>query len=628
LLVIIYGKVGRSFIFWAKYALVCMLVFGLYRSVFLAVQHTSVRPNVWDWLAVWLHAVRLDMAMVGYCIWLPSVVVLFIGWTGAKQLKHVLWGIVCVQFVLYGVAALSEAGVYQEWNTKLNIEAIKHLGHPVEVVRTVSYTNWILFWSCLVVITWGAMRLVNRWAMPHIVGQKQSKWSLLGQWILVVGGAIIMARGGLQPIPIQESDAYFSSRRLLNDAAVNTLWALGHTLMEYRTFGRVNPYQTMPPAEANQIVQAMYQVPVDTTIQVLTSSRPNIVFILLESWSAQVVHTFGGDPFSPFVDSLASTGIAFTQTYANAHVSDQGIPAVLSGYPCVPRVSVTNDPSKSKELGCINQSLDTLGYTSGFLFGGDLNYGNIKSYLYNKGFEHIVEERHLAHAHLAHGRLGYHDKDMAKVLLDSLHKTPQPFVYVWFTTSTHSPYDIPEAPSLPPTPKENPYIQSVAYSDEALRQFFKLARQTSWYNNTLFVLVADHSHVSHKEYAPHESIFHRIPFLLAGNVIRPEWRGKQIHTICSQTDIVPTILKQLQLTTEKYPFGRNLFNPYSPTFALSAHHDGFILTTDSCTISRARWMTTHPIVSKTYPTYPIDTARYVHQFNALRQYFYQDFLNR
>src|SRR6187401_2294296 len=105
----------------------------------------------------------------------------------------------------------------------------------------------------------------------------------------------------------------------------------------------------------------------DTTTYILSSAKPNIVFLILEGFTAYAVPNFGGDNYAPFLDSLSRNGVAFTRCYSAAYTSDQGMPAILSAYPSTPKISITNQSSKTKELPCISRDLKKLGYESGYI---------------------------------------------------------------------------------------------------------------------------------------------------------------------------------------------------------------------------------------------------------------------
>jgi phosphoglycerol transferase MdoB-like AlkP superfamily enzyme len=257
----------------------------------------------------------------------------------------------------------------------------------------------------------------------------------------------------------------------------------------------------------------------------------------------------------------------FSKLYPAGYVSDQGIPAVLSGYPAISRIAVINQNSKSVPLPCINQDLEKHGYQSGFVFGGDLNYGNIRSYIFNKKFNLVKEERDFDSG-IERGKLGIQDGDMATQYVQLLNSAKAPFVYTWFTLSSHMPYDFPgEKKQLEAV--ENEYTNSIIYSDNALRKFFAEAKKQAWYANTLFVLVADHSHACHKNYSVYDAEYHRIPLVFYGDVIKPEFKGKKIENVYSQLDITYSLLKQMNLQEEsrQYVWSKDMFNPYTKPFA-------------------------------------------------------------
>ena len=117
---------------------------------------------------------------------------------------------------------------------------------------------------------------------------------------------------------------------------------------------------------------------------------------------------------------------------------------------------------------------------------------------------------------------------------------------------------------------ENDYINSITYADGALADFFKEAKKQSWYKNTLFVIVADHSHASHKEFSVYDAEYHRIPLVLFGDVIDSSYRGKVIDHVYSQLDITYSLLKQMKLNEEskQYVWSKNMFNLVFKTFCI------------------------------------------------------------
>ncbi len=516
---------------------------------------------------------RLDLSMIGYLTAFPFLLTLVFYFIQQKVIISIANFFNYLFIVIYILAAVGEACLYREWKAKLSMQALEHFLHPAEVFKSASLGLTILFFLLSILFSIVFIKIYNReFSLKQFLPLPSS--SLLSKtwkgFLFLFFVAIFSAlsiRGGLQEIPIQSSDAFFSTKPIANDAAVNPLWNIAYNIVDYENHFKENPYNDFEQSKAEAIVKNLYAVEKDTTIQFLTNKRPNIVFIIMESWSAYGIKSFGGDNFAPFIDSLSREGIRFTKLYPAGYVSDQGIPAVLSGYPSASRISVINQSSKSAKLPCINQDLKKYGYKSGFIFGGDLNYGNIKSYIYNKEFDLVKGESDFD-ASITRGKLGIQDEDMQQEFLKIANEAPQPFFYSWFALSSHMPYDF-KGEKKQLTKMENEYINSISYSDKCFQHFFTEAKKQAWYKNTLFVIVADHSHGNQRDFSVYDPEYHRIPLLFFGNVIDKNFRGKNIENAFSQLDIVKTVLKQMSLDEEakQYVWSKNMFNPYTKSFA-------------------------------------------------------------
>ena len=144
-----------------------------------------------------------------------------------------------------------------------------------------------------------------------------------------------------------------------------------------------------------------------------------------------------------------------------------------------------------------------------------------------------------------------------------------------FTQSTHGPFDFPMEEVLHWGEKEKLYINSAYYADRCIFNFIAEAKKSSWYKNTLFIFVSDHSHNSPKNWAFNQKEYRRIPLLFFGDVIKPEYRGLLNDCIASQTDLASTLLHQLNMDAENFIYSKNLFNPYTPHNAYYAFDEGF-----------------------------------------------------
>lgn len=570
----IYKFILRLILFWILLFFTCRVIFYLCNtSLLLDIPMKLILQSFHKGL-------RLDFSMIGYLLLLPMLATLIYSFIQKNLLLKIIDVFNYLIIILYVLSAVGEMCLYREWKAKLSMQALEHFSHPSEVFRTTPIGLQILFYTLSIILIWLSIKIYCRkisvknshTISSEVFGKRFWKSNLF--FVFGVGFCILFIRGGWQQIPIQSSDAFFCNQPIVNDAAVNPLWNIAYNIFDYEKHFKKNPFIEMEMKKAYLIVKSLYQTKKDSTISFLATTHPNIIFIILESWSANEIKSFGGDNYAPFMDSLSRQGIRFSKLYSAGYVSDQGITAILSGYPTVSHMGALRQSSKSVKIPCIIEALKKVGYQSGFVYGGDLNYGNIRSYVYNKKFDVVKEEKDFEND-LPRGNMGIQDRQMANEYLKLLDEAKEPFVYSWFTVSTHQPYDY-EGEKKILTNIENNYVNAIVYSDNALKEFFREAKRKSWYKNTLFVLVSDHSHSTQKNLSVYDPEFHRIPLVFFGDVIKTEFHGKLIDTVYSQLDIVKTILKQMKPnnTATEYVWSKNMFNPYTKPFAFVCNFGG------------------------------------------------------
>jgi phosphoglycerol transferase MdoB-like AlkP superfamily enzyme len=422
--------------------------------------------------------------------------------------------------------------------------------------------------------------LYRKKIQPLLIADQETSWKkkIVPAFLFLListGVGIIAVRGGVGDVPINQSFAYFSNETLANDMAVNPFYTLLQDIDINSKLPDTSIYKISTNEEAQRQVAADYRVAKDSTIGILKSNRPNIVYIFLESWSADNVGALGGiEGCTPEFDKLCNEGLLFTKAYSDAYVSDQGIVTGLSAYPAAHRMAIANQPGKVVHLPCIAEDLIELGYHTSFLYGGQLMFGNLRSYLLEKKFQHLTDVEDLKQ--YPAGKLGVHDEYTFKELLRTLSSNQEPFLQGYFTLSTHMPYDYPTDDSWhsAASDAEKAYTESVHYSDKQLGKFFDEAKKQSWYAHTLFVLVSDHSHNSIKQWEAKSAMRQQIPILFAGGALKEEWRGKKWNKIVSQLDIVSTLLHQLGADSKNYPWSRNMMNPFTPSSAYYVFYGG------------------------------------------------------
>lgn len=308
---------------------------------------------------------------------------------------------------------------------------------------------------------------------------------------------------------------------------------------------------------------------------VLNTTKPNIVILILESWSADLIESLGGTPgITPEFHQLEKDGLLFENIYADGERSEQAMASILSGFPAHPISSITVQPDKFVKIKTLTHILKDQGYSSSFYFGGQLIYGNIKAYIHYNGFDKITEIENFSRE-IPKGKLGVHDEYVLDRQNQELSEFRQPFFSTLFTLSSHSPYDQPLQNGLKWDLGEKNYINSLFYTDKCLGNYFQKVKKEPWYQNTVFILIADHSHPTHTNKPSFTPDYFKIPMLWVGGALKNEFRGKKLKKTGNQSGIIGTLLPQLGLKNTDFRWSKNLLNPYTPEFAYFSLDNGF-----------------------------------------------------
>lgn len=517
----------------------------------------------------------LDNSLTSYLMVIPFFLLFFF-----SQLRwNFLWNInKYYSYLIIIILIIIESAnimIYGEWGIKLNYKALSYLSEPSEAIHSARIRVLIIGFAIIALFIFIWLFLTKKIKVFSPNSAKPS-WVFSIIWFIVMPFLIFGGmRGSLQQIPISQSQSYHSKSDFINQASVNTSWNLGQSILENKKYIDKNPFVYFPEGKAQQIVDSLYNYPVNDSLKIFTTNKPNIVLIFLESWSANFIDDLGSDlHISKGFSKLASEGYLFTNLYASGTLSHQGISAVLSGIPSTPFTNIIKQPGKYQGMQCMVKDLKSKGYESSFLFGGQLIYGNIKAYIYFNEFDHIMEGKDFD-SNIPKGSLGVHDQYMLSQLLTNIATYKQPFFASAFTLSSHSPFDMPVQNYVDFGGEFKKTLNSIYYADSCLYNFVQEAKKQPWYDNTVFVFVADHGHPSPYKFPYYSREVRHIPLLIYGPVLKPEFRGKTNGVLMSQTDIPATILAQLNIPNDKYRWSKNILNPNVPQFAYFGFDNGY-----------------------------------------------------
>ena len=554
-----------------------LLLFTAERITFLIVNYSFLTETTFsEIVAVFYHAFHLDISTACYICSIPFIIITLQLIINRKWLDIVLHSYTVIIILCIVFSALGNIFLYSEWSCKLNYKVWYYFRAPDEALKTATWFQLIMGIGGGILISLLFFLAYRKWfARPKI--EKSGKFYWQTALILLLGLPIIFVgmRGRITGIPISQSNSYYSKNQILNDAAVNTQWHLMKSTIRFAKSNSENLYISMSHESANQLVQELFAVEKDTTKLVLNTSRPNILLIFLESWSADLIETLGGkSDITPYFHQLEKEGILFTQLYSAGRRSQEGMVAIFSGFPPIPYNTVTDNFEKYGSLGSLVRELNQQQYHSSYSFGGDLTYGNLKAYLMAMQFDKIIDETDFP-AGTPHGKLSIYDEIVFNQQIQDLRTEKKPFFSTVFTASTHSPYDVPDvAGTLRWDVADLPYLNSAKYTDYCLGKFIEKAKNEDWYDNTLIILVADHSHTTYKQWNYNDAGYQHIPMLWLGGAIKKELRGSQINDVCSYLDLPKTLLHQLHLPADNFQWGSDILNPYTRRFAMVQSNSG------------------------------------------------------
>jgi len=561
--------------FWLIFFLLCRVAFLGYHAAKLKGFSPATILGIFGFGLYADLSCSCYLLVIPYLLWVASRFLNFAPNRLVRAYSLVL--VVLVSFITVG-----DLQSYQEYGAKLNAQTVGYLRFPKEAFASISSSPLGLLFSLVGVLILIAVLLYGR-LCNGLYSQRRAVSSgaltRAGLGLLFAALIFLGIRGSVGVAPMNPSFVYFSTEQFANHGALNASWNLMYDV-KYALRHKGKSFVYLSEAEAATRAERIFGrgVPNDTE-HILTCERPNIVVFILESWTADLIGSLGGEKgVTPFFDELAGGGLMFTDFYSNGYRSSFGIPAVLAGFPSTPEGSVLNHPLKMERLPTLGGSLKKAGYTSQFHYGGDPRFDDMIAFVVHSGFQKVVTRDAFDRKDM-NSKWGAQDHVLFKRVIDDLKGERTPFFSAMFTLSSHEPFEVPMETVYKGSDEVSKFKNAVHYTDRSLKGFFEKARQESWYPNTLFVFVADHGHSLPLHRGDTEPERYRIPLLLYGDVLKNEYRGARRASIGSQSDIASTILAQLGLPTDGFLWSNNLMNKHRNDYAFFSTYNGFGLRT-------------------------------------------------
>ena len=559
--------------FLLKTFLWTMLVFIIAKVVFMLACHEGHIFTMADLWQVILHGLTLDISTALYILSVPFLLTMMSVWYKPRWMGitvKVFFGIVAFALAL---AFIADTSLYPFWGFKLDASCLQYLETPTEAAASVStgylITRLIVLVAIAAILYKGFPDMPDIPDIPDIPGKAglQGGQSLFRRiretilYLLLIPVIIIGIRGGLDESTTNVGQVYFSQDQFLNHSAVNPVFNFLSSFE--KTASNIVDYDYYTQEECDQLMKGLYPTTSVDSDTLLTTTRPNIVIILMES---------AGEVFAqamPRLQQLKKEGIDFADCYANSWRTDRGTVCTYSGYPSFPTSSVMKMPKKSAMMPSIASSLRQEGYQTHYLYGGDINFTNMRGYLIATGWEQLTWKADYTLTEQNTAEWGVRDGITFETLYQMItRKHASPFLYGFSTLSTHQPWDVPIHQY------DDEILNAFYYLDQCIGDFVERLRKTPEWNNLLLIFLPDHS-MDFGDCVETVQLRNKIPMVWAGGAVK---EPRRIEATCNQTDLVATLLAQMRLPYDKFPWSRDVLSKgYRYPFAVHNYNNGFSL---------------------------------------------------
>ncbi len=440
------------------------------------------------------------------------------------------------------------------WNV---LQEFSNEGNFITIITNEALPYWYLF-IVAALLAWLLWKLFRT---PEYTMQysKANLWKyyITHTVMLAIAAGLTVAgmRGGfttaVRPITISNANQYV-------DHAIDAGIVLNTPFSIMRTIGK-KPFvecHYLSDAEAEKLYSPLH-IPADS----VQFKSMNVVVFILESFGKQAM----ARGYMPFLSELSHKGLSFEYSYSSGRKSIDGMPSVLSSIPSFVEPFFLTPASMNELSGIAGELSRHKGYTSAFFHGAENGSMGFEAFAKATGFQKYYGMTEYNQDPRYHGDKDFDgtwaiwDEEFLQFYCDKMSEMKQPFVTSVFTASSHPPFAMPER-YKERFPQTDPRIFAcISYSDNALRLFFEKAKKQKWFNNTIFVLTADHTSESVDPQYTSDLGRYKVPIVIYAPAM-PELSGVDKERIMSQTDIMPTVLGLLGYDHPYVAFGQDVLN--------------------------------------------------------------------
>ena len=537
-----------------KTYLVTVMIFVMAKVGFMLSYSGQQAFTVTDIIQVLYHGLTLDLSTALYILILPWLLTIATVWLPVRVALFRLYYIVVA--LVFALAFTADTSLYAFWGFKLDATCLDYLSTPTEAMASVT-TGYLLLRLLVVIILTTLVSWIYRRLCPTAFQPMTRRWPSLVVFLISIPLFIIGIRGGLGESTTNIGQAYYSQNQFLNHSAVNPVFSFLSSLENTSSY--IPDYRFDSDEECQKTIGELFPTESIDSDTLLNTTRPDIVIILMESAGEQFATAM------PRLQQLKRQGVFFNRCYANSWRTDRGTLCTLSGYPSFPTSSLMKMPAKSRQLPSIASSLQAQGYHTAYLYGGDINFTNMRSYLLATGFERLHWQKDYTVEQQRSAQWGVRDDITFGTLYEMIRHGHSPYLIGYSTLSTHDPWDVPTHT------REDKVANAFSYLDGCLFSFVERLKKTPQWQNLLLIILPDHS-MDYDGISEHDSRRNLIPMLWLGGAVK---HPAVVSHVCNQTDLPATLLGQLQLPHQQFRYSRDVLSKnYTQPFAVHTYNNG------------------------------------------------------
>ncbi|MCM1519183.1 MAG: sulfatase-like hydrolase/transferase [Lachnoclostridium sp.] len=522
------------------------------------------KASMGDILDILSHGFSMDMSMAAYMTVVPFLLTVAGQWWWNRGMIIAERVYYAFSSVIIATTTVADLILYGYWGFRLDMTPVFYFMTSPDAAMASASTGEIILGVLATIVLGVAVYLLLRYTAGKIDVTTGGGWKRTATMVVIAGLLFLSIRGGVTVSTMNLSRVYYSQNQHFNHAAMNPLFSLIYSASHQGRWDE--QYRFMSAEEADEAINQLNKIaiePTDSAIVLTENKRPDIVLIILESFSSHLMPSVGGEAIAVKLDSIAATGLYFDNFYACSFRTDRALPSIMSGFPGLPSTSLMKNVDKIERTPSWPRELKHNGWDLSYYYGGDINFTNMKAYLVSQGFENIICDKDFSAAERS-SKWGAHDHlVMNRALSDiSRYTGDQPRLDVIQTSSSHEPFEVPYSnPQFADSPRKNAF----AYTDSCLGAFVdSLAHLPRW-AQTLVVIVPDHYGV-YPQNLENPLERHHVPMVITGGALATG--PLRVSRAGSQNDIAATILEALDIEADVFPFSKNMLDGNSPRYGV------------------------------------------------------------